>query len=67
MLIRSILPICCSALLNFDSFIIIIMEVCKAPILRLKALNKRTHIDVHRDENVIKKEKKKKISTRVQT
>ena len=31
------------------------MEICKAPTLQLKALNKHsiTHIDVHRDGNVI--------------
>ena len=61
MLIRSILPICCCTLLNFDSFIIIIMEIYKAPTLRLTALNKRTHIMNIEMENVIKKKKKKKI------
>ena len=44
------------------TFIIIIMEICKAPTLRLKALNKRTHIMYIEME----KKKKKKISTRVQ-
>ena len=29
---------------NNNTIIIIIMEICKAPILRLKALNKHTHI-----------------------
>ena len=35
--------------------IIIIMEICKAPTLRLKALNKHTHIMYIEMENVIKK------------
>ena len=39
--------------------IIIIMEVCKAPALRLKALNKHTHIMYIEMENVIKKTKQK--------
>ena len=43
---------------------IIIMEICKAPTLRLKALNKHTHIMYIEMENVIKK--REKISTRVQ-
>ena len=50
------------------------MEICKAPTLRLKALNKHTHIMYIEMENVIKfkkeeKEKRKKkkyISTSVQ-
>ena len=45
-----------------------IMEICKAPTLRLKALNKHTHIMYIEMENVILKkeeEKKKKISARV--
>ena len=47
--------------------IIIIMEICKAPTLRLKALNKHTHIIYIDMENVIKeKEKRKYISTSVQ-
>ena len=33
----------------------IIMEICKAPTLRLKALNKHTHIMYIEMENVIKK------------
>ena len=33
--------------------IIIIMEICKAPTLRLKALNKHTHIMYIEMENVI--------------
>ena len=37
--------------------IIIIMEICKAPTLRLKALNKHTHIMYIEMENVIKKKK----------
>ena len=42
------------------------MEICKAPTLRLKALNKHTHIMYIEMENGIKKEEeKKKISTRV--
>ena len=36
--------------------IIIIMDICKAPTLRLKALNKHTHIV----ENAIQKKKEKK-------
>ena len=40
--------------------IIIIMEICKAPTLRLKALNKHTHIMYIEMENVIKKKKYKK-------
>ena len=45
-----------------------IMEICKAPTLRLKALNKQTHIMYIEMENVIKKKKRKKmyISTSVQ-
>ena len=39
------------------------MEICKAPTLRLKALNKHTHIMYIEMENVIKE--KKKITTRV--
>ena len=35
--------------------IIIIMEICKAPTLRLKALNKHTHIMYIEMENVINK------------
>ena len=35
------------------------MEICKAPTLRLKALNKHTHIMYIEMENVIKKKKKK--------
>ena len=45
--------------------IIIIMEICKAPTLRLKALNKHTHIMYIEMKNVIKK-KKRKLLTRVQ-
>ena len=45
--------------------IIIIRDICKAPTLRLKALNKHTHIMCIEMENVIKKKRKeKKISTR---
>ena len=44
-------------------FIIIIMEICKAPTLRLKALNKHTHVMYTETGNVIKKIFKK--STRV--
>ena len=36
--------------------IIIIMEICKAPTLRLKAMNKHTHIMYIEMKNVIKKE-----------
>ena len=38
--------------------IIIILEMCKAPTLRLKALNKHTHIMYIEMENVMKKKKK---------
>ena len=31
-------------LLKLPGYIIIIMEICKVPTLRLKALNKHTHI-----------------------
>ena len=34
------------------------MDICKAPTLRLKALNKHTHIMYIEMENVIKKKKK---------
>ena len=37
--------------------IIIIMEICKAPTLRLKALNKHAHIMYIEMENVIQKNK----------
>ena len=40
--------------------IIIVMEICKAPTLPLKALNKHTHIMYIEMENVIRKKKKKK-------
>ena len=40
--------------------IIIIMEICKAPTLRLKALNKHTHITYIEMKNVIQKKKKEK-------
>ena len=36
------------------------MEICKTPSLRLKALNKHTHIMYIEMENVIKNKKKKK-------
>ena len=36
-----------------ESLIIIIMEICKAPTLQLKALNKHTHIMYIEMENVI--------------
>ena len=39
---------------------LVITEICKAPTLRLKALNKQTHIMYIEMENVIKKEQKKK-------
>ena len=35
------------------------MKICKAPTLRLKALNKHTHILYTEMENVIKKKKEK--------
>ena len=44
-------------------YIIIILEICKAPTLRLKALTKHTHIMCIEMENVIKKKYKK--TTRV--
>ena len=40
--------------------IIIIMEICKAPTLRLKALNKHTHIMYIEMENVIKKRRRER-------
>ena len=40
--------------------IIITMEICKAPTLRLKALNKHTHLMYIEMENVIEKKKKRK-------
>ena len=40
--------------------IIIIMKICKAPTLRLKALNRHTHIMYIEMENVIKKEEKRR-------
>ena len=48
--------------------IIIIMGICKAPTLRLKALNKYTHIMYIEMENVIKKQQQQNmyISTSVQ-
>ena len=36
------------------------MEICKAPTLRLKVLNKQTHIMYIEMENVIKKKREKK-------
>ena len=42
---------------NRYSIIIIIMGICKAPTLRLKALNKHTHILYTEMENVIQKSK----------
>ena len=47
---------------------IIIMEICKAPTLRFKALNKHTHIMYIEIENVLKKEEEEEmyISTNVQ-
>ena len=52
------LPIFC--IFNAASLfvIIIIMEICKAPTLRLKALNKHTHIMYIEMENVIQKQNK---------
>ena len=35
------------------------MEICKAPTLRLKALNKHTHIMYIKMENVIKKKRRR--------
>ena len=50
--------LCAFVLLKLDYcnslIIIIIMEICKAPTLRLKALNKHTHIMYIEMENVIK-------------
>ena len=42
------------------------MEICKAPTLRLKALNKYTHLMYIEMEDVIQKNKKMYISTSVQ-
>ena len=39
--------------LQQQSILLIIMEICKAPTLRLKALNKHTHIMYIEMENVI--------------
>ena len=36
------------------------MDICKAPTLRLKALNKHTHIMYIEMENVVKKKEEKK-------
>ena len=49
-----------NGMVSFSYGIIIIMEICKALTLRLKALNKQTHIMYMEKENVIKKKKKKK-------
>ena len=46
--------------------IMIIMEICKAPTLRLKALNKHTHIMYIEMENVIKTKQKKGSSITMQ-
>ena len=46
-MVRTVLP------LKPDLIIIIIMEICKAPSLRLKVLNKHTHIMCIEMENVI--------------
>ena len=47
----------CNSLHHFlQHIIIIIMEICKVPTLRLKALNKHTLIMYIEMENVIKKE-----------
>ena len=40
---------------GYSCVVIIIMEICKAPTLRLKALNKHTLITYVEMENVIKK------------
>ena len=42
-------------LYTWQTAYIIIMEICKAPTLRLKALNKHTHIMYIEMENVIQK------------
>ena len=48
--------------------IIIIMEICKAPTLQLKSLNKHTHIMYIEMENVVPIYKKREyILTSVQT
>ena len=44
--------------LGYILYITIIMEICKAPTLRLKALNKHTDITCIMMENVLKKKKK---------
>ena len=45
--------------------IIIIMAICKAPTLRLKALNKHTHIMYIEMENVISKKSNNKKSEHI--
>ena len=50
--------------LNFEN-VILIMDISKAPALRLKALSKHTHIMYIEMENVIKeKRRRKNISTK---
>ena len=53
-----LVPVRCS---YHCAVIIIIMEICKAPTLRLKALNKHTHIMYIEMENVISNKKNIKI------
>ena len=62
--IRKVSLKCCVCIYSLYNNIII-MEICKALTLRLKALNKHTHIMYIEMENVTKK-KKKYISTSVQ-
>ena len=54
------LPVFKTLSLFSNVIIIIIMEICKAPTLRLKALNKHTHIMYIEMENVTKKEEEKR-------
>ena len=50
---------------QWSVIIIIIIEICKAPTLRLKALNKHTHVMYIEMENVINNNNNNnKISTR---
>ena len=58
-------PVAISLLIWCLSTVIIIMEICKVPTLRLKALNKHPHImyiemeNVISNKNVCKKKKRK--------
>ena len=50
-------PVAISLLIWCLSTVIIIMEICKVPTLRLKALNKHPHIMYMEMENVISNKK----------